>query len=215
MSCCSSCQTNGTSCQGQGMGWLGLGNVSIVGGRVVPGSVIEWKGQILWQDVDERISWHSDAEGRIKNILWAHGGFARVDAGAMPGYISIVVRTNVEFAYLADVYSTIEGAVWQAGYRPQMSEFRVVSVPAGTPQSPQITQPGKAGGGVQQPDSSWSFPSISLPNLPDIFGGSNRQSNDGNPIDSLASWLGVGQTQAALIGAGIGIGAIFLLKRLL
>lgn len=208
MSCCSGCNE-------QGMGWLGLGNVSIVGGRVVPGSVIEWKGQILWPDANERISWHSDAEGRIKNILWAHGGFARVDAGQMSGYISIVVRTSVEFAYLADVYSTIEGAVWQAGYRPQMSEFRVVSVPAGTPQTPQVTQPGRAGGTVPQPDDSWSFPTISLPNLSDIFGGSSSPSNNGNPIDSLANWLGVTPTQAGIVGAGLAIGGVILLKRLL
>lgn len=212
MSCCYDCQ--------QGMGCNGLGDVSIVGGRVVAGTVIDWKGHILWPDADKSISWHSDAEARIKNILWAHGGFSQVDAGQvstskfyqwMPE-ISVRVTTRVEFAYLGDVFNTIEGAIWQAGYRPQVTDFRVLSVPAETPQTPQISQPGRAGGAVQRPARSggWEWPS-----LPDIFGGSNSPSNDGNPIDRLASWLGVKPTEAALIGAGVALAGILIVKRLL
>lgn len=45
--------------------------------------------------------------------------------------------------------------------------------------------------------------------LPASFAGS------GNPLNQLASWLGVGQTEALLIGAGLAIGGVILLKRLL
>lgn len=210
MSCCAGCQ--------QGTGCDGLGNVSIVGGRVVPGTVIDWKGHILWPDEDSSIRWQSDAEARIKNILWAHGGFSQVDAGQISTSIfyqwfpeiSVRVTTQVEFAYLGDVFNTIEGAIWQAGYRPRVIDFRVISVPPGTPQTPQVSQPGRAGGAVPQADNSWS-----LPNLPDIFGGSTGSSNSGNPIDRLAGWLGIGQTEAALFGAVAVVAGIVIVKKLL
>lgn len=191
----------------------GLGDVSIVGGRVIDGSVIEWKGQILWPDADETISWHADAEARIKNVLWAHGGFSQVDAGQMGSfwnsYISIRVRTKVEFAYLGDVFNTIEGAVWQAGYRPRLESFEVVSVPAGTPQIPAISLPGRAGGVTPPPPSAGGW------DWPNIFGGSGSSGGSENPIDLLARWLGVSPTQAAVIGAGAALAGIVVIKRLL
>lgn len=213
MSCCSDCNE-------QGMGWLGLGDISIVGGRVVPGTVVSWGGYVLYRDSRTSINgWHSDIDSTVRGILWGFDVFSSVSARQIAGwnnpYISIQVTTKREFSYLGDIYEVINGAIESAGYIPQPIDFRVDSVPAGTPQTPQVSQPGRAGGAVQQPDSSWSFPTISLPNLSDIFGGSSSPSNNGNPIDSLANWLGVTPTQAGIVGAGLAIGGVILLKRLL
>lgn len=217
MSCCSGCQ--------QGRGCDGLGNVSIVGGRVVPGTVISWGGQIVWPGTNESIGWHSDAEAKIKNNLWAHGGFSQVDAGQIAGfwnpYISIRVKTKVEFAYLGDVYNTIEGAIWNAGFAPKVENFQVDRVPSGTPNTPQITQPGRAGGVYKSPEelakeSQSVFDPCRYINIPYLCSDPDPGApSDKNFLDELADWLGVGQTEAALIGVGLGIGAVVLVKRLL
>lgn len=152
MSCCNECEQSGGNCN------QGLGDVSIVGGRVMPGSVIAWGGKVVQQFDGAAVGWSPELEEAIKNNLWYHGGFSRVDAGNMGSfwspYISIVVTTQVEFAYLGDVFNTIEGAVWQAGYRPEVIDFNVKSVPSGTSTSPQITQPGRAGGVYIPPGST-------------------------------------------------------------
>lgn len=212
MNCCAGCQ-QGIGCDG--LGALPTAQVAALNDYVVAGSVIEWGGKIYWPDSDDLIGWHSDGEARVKNALWAHGGFSMVDAGNIGSswspYISIVVTTRVDFQHLGDVLTTIEGAIWQAGYRPDSQNFWVKSVPPAAQGRANTAQP-NAGAGSNPPSGS---PSISLPNLPDIFGGSTGSSNSGNPIDRLASWLGIGQTEAALIGGLAVLAGIVVVKKLL
>jgi len=214
MSCCSDCQQQGMGCCN------GLGELPPVSSYVVAGSVVAWGGYV--RDSVGNSLWDDRIEGLVKNALWQTGGFSWVDAGRIGGflnhYISIKVTTKVDFAKLDDVFRVIEGAIYQAGFRPEAQNFWVESVPASAANRTDIATPG-TGGGQNAPGgqitSGNSWPTISLPNLPNIFGGSSSPSNNGNPIDSLASWLGVGQTEAALIGVGLGIGAVVLVKRLL
>lgn len=194
-----------------GLGALPTAQVAALNDYVVAGSVIEWGGKIYWPDSDELIGWHSDGEGRVKNALWAHGGFSMVNAGnigsAWSPYISIVVTTRVDFAHLGDVLTTIEGAIWQAGYRPDSQNFWVKSVPASAANRSDVAQPNAGAGTPSNQSGSW--------NLPDIFSGSTGQSSGGNPIDRLASWLGIGQTEALLVGVAGTLAGIVILKRLL
>lgn len=239
MSCCNECEQSGGNCN------QGLGDVSIVGGRVMPGSVIDWKGHILWPDASESIRWNSDAEARIKDILWAHGGFSRVDAGQVSSSIfyqwfpeiSVRVTTQVEFAYLGDVYSTIEGAIWQAGYRPEVIDFSVISVPSGTSTSPQITQPGRAGGVYVPPGSTagdGSNPNVSTECPPGYYNASYlawlgmldcRKLPDTAPAPDECDWntmswddyiacqLGIKTKEAVIVGAvGALVGVIAISK---
>jgi hypothetical protein len=238
MSCCDNCN--------QGLGCCdGLGNVSIVGGRVVPGTVIDWRGHILWPETGESIRWHSDAEGRIKSILWAHGGFSMVDAGQVSSSIfyqnfpeiSVRVTTQVEFAYLADVFSTIEGAIWQAGYRPELINFSVISVPQGTPNVPQISQPGTAGGAISQtglpnrPSSQSSnecppgyydasvfggYLGLTCKKLPDVADRPSECDWDSLSIgDYIACQLDITPSTGVVVGIGAAIIGVVLLKRIL
>lgn len=213
MSCCDECQ--------QGMGCNGLSDLPPVGSYVVAGTVIAWGGYV--RDSVGNSLWDDRIEGLVKNALWQTGGFSRVDAGRISGflnhYISIKVTAAVDFAQLDDVFRVIEGAIYQIGFRPETQNFWVESVPASARGRDDIAVPG-TGGGLNPPggaprSSGGGFPTISLPNLPDIFGGSNSPSNDGNPIDRLASWLGVKPTEAALIGAGVALAGILIIKRLL
>lgn len=195
----------------------GLGNVSIVGGRVVPGSVVAWGGHILWQDGNESISWHSDAEAKIKAALYANGNFSNVDAGKIAGwsqpYISIKVTPRVEYAYLGDIFNVIEGSIWAAGYRAQSLDFGVESVPAGTPTTPQIAQPGRAGG-VEKSEQNHDFFSIDwdpckwLPSL--CYDSKNK---DESALDKWANFLGVGTGAAIGIGIGATLIALAAIKR--
>lgn len=212
MSCCSNCQ--------QGMGCCnGMGELPPVSSYVVAGSVIAWGGYV--RDSVNNSLWDDRIEGLIKTNLWNTNDFSWVDAGKISGflnhYISIKVVPKVDFAKLADVFSVIEGAIYQAGFRPETQSFWVESVPASAANRTDIATPGTGGstGSNSRPSSNSGWPTISLPNLPDIFGGSSSPSNNGNPIDTLANWLGVGPTEAAVIGAGLAIGGVILLKRLL
>ena len=206
MSCCNGCQ-QGMGCDG--LGELPLAQIDALENYVVAGSVIEWGGKVYWPESEDSIGWHSDGEARIKNALWSHGGFSMVNAGNIGSrwnpYISIVVTTKVDFAKLGDVLVTIEGAVYQAGYKPDSQNFWVKSVPLVAQNRTGVAQPNAGAGQPKSP--GWQ--------LPNIFGGSTDPSNNGNPIDSLASWLGVGQTEAALIGAGAALAGILIIKKLL
>lgn len=209
MSCCDGCQ--------QGRGCDGLGELPAVNSYVVAGSVIAWGGFV--SDSVGNNLWDDRIEGLVKNALWQTGGFSWVDAGRIGGflnhYVSIKVTPRVDFAKLEDVLRTIEGAIYQAGFRPVTENFWVESVPASAASNPDAAQPG-TGGGRNTPGSNQSgFPSISLPNLPNIFGGSTGSSNSGNPIDRLAGWLGIGQTEAALIGGLAVLAGIVVVKKLL
>lgn len=211
MSCCDNCN--------QGLGCCdGLGQLPAVSSYTVAGSVIAWGGHILLPGSDTAAGWGDDVEGGIKNALWSHGGFSMVNAGRESGffnpYISIKVTTRVDFAHLVDILRTIEGAVYQAGFRPETQAFWIESVPQSAVGNQTVAQPG-IGGSVNQGTSSGSgieWPS--LPNLSDIFGGSSGSDNR-NLLDRLAETFNVTQTQAAVIGAGLAIGGIFLLKRIL
>lgn len=197
----------------------GLGELPPVSSYVVAGTVIAWGGYV--RDSAGNSLWDDRIEGLVKNALWQTGGFSWVDAGRIGGflnhYISIKVTAKVDFGKLEDVLRIIEGAIYQAGFRPETENFWVESVPASARNRDDIATPGTGGGrntpGSQRSDSG--FPSIKLPNLPNIFGGSTSSTNNGNPIDSLASWLGVGQTEAALIGAGAALAGILIIKKLL
>lgn len=204
----------GCGCNCSGLGALPTAQVAALNDYVVAGSVIEWGGKIYWPDSDELIGWHSDGEGRVKNALWAHGGFSMVNAGnidsAWSPYISIAVTTRVDFAHLDDVLTTIEGAIWQAGYRPDSQNFWVKSVPASAVNRSGVAQP-NAGAGNPPPnapnafDLCKTFPVLCPdPNAPDK-----------NAIDKLAEWLGIGQTEALLVGVAGTLAGIVILKRLL
>jgi len=195
----------------------GLGELPAVSSYVVAGSVIAWGGYV--RDTIGGSRWSDIVEGKVKQSLWNSGGFSWVDAGQIGGllnqYVSIKVTTRVDFAKLEDVLRTIEGAVYQSGFRPETENFWVESVPASAASNLDAAQPG-TGGGRNTPGSNQSgFPSISLPNLPNIFGGSTSPSNNGNPIDRLASWLGIGQTEAAVFGAVAVVAGIVIVKKLL
>ena len=209
MSCCSSCN--------EGLPCAGLGELPAVSSYVVAGSVIAWGGYV--RDSVGNSLWDDRIEGLIKNALWQTGGFSWVDAGRIGGflnhYISIKVQPRVDFAKLEDVLRTIEGAIYQAGFRPVTENFWVESVPASAANRDDIATPGSGGGRNTGQSSGSGFPSISLPNLPNIFGGSTGSSNSGNPIDRLASWLGIGQTEAALIGGLAVLAGIVVVKKLL
>lgn len=212
MNCCSGCD--------QGYGCDGLGDLPPVSSYTVAGSVIAWGGHV--RDSVGNSLWDDRIEGAIKNALWQTGGFSNVDAGRIGGflnhYISIKVTTKVDFAKLADVLSVIEGAVYQAGFRPETQNFWVESVPAAVANNPDVAQPGTGGGQNtpgSQSTSGGGFPSISLPNLPSIFGGSTGPGSNANPIDRLASWLGIGATEAAVIGAVGVVALIVVIKKAL
>lgn len=195
----------------------GLGEPWATSDYVVAGSTIAWGGHILLAGSDTAAGWGDDVEGAIKNALWNHGGFSMVNAGRESGlwnpYISIKVTTRVDFAHLGDILRTIEGAIYQAGFRPETQSFWIESVPATAAGNQAVAQPG-TGGTINNPPVNTGG-GINWPSLPDIFGGGSTGATDSNPLDWIASRLGVGQTEAALIGAGLAVGAIVLLKRLL
>jgi len=190
----------------------GLGELPPVSSYVVAGTVIAWGGYV--RDSVGNSLWDDRIEGAIKNALWQTGGFSWVDAGRISGflnhYISIKVTAKVDFAKLDDVFRIIEGAIYQAGFRPETQAFWVESVPQSAVGRDDIATPG-TGGSINQPNapvaSGWS-----LPSLPNIFGSSTSPSNSGNPIDRLASWLGIGATEAAVIGA-VGVVALIVVVK--
>lgn len=211
MSCCSNCY--------EGLPCSGLGELPPVSSYVVAGSVIAWGGYV--RDAAGASRWSDIVENRIKQALWDFGGFSNVEVAQIAGwinqYISIRVTAKVDFARLSDVFDVIQGAIYQSGFRPDAQNFWIESVPPAAATRDDIATPG-TGGGRNMPGRQpvgQGFPAISLPNLPDIFGGSTSPSNNGNPIDRLATWLGVGQTEAALIGAGAALAGILIIKKVL
>jgi hypothetical protein len=211
MSCCSGCD--------QGWGCDGLGDLPPVSSYVVAGSVIAWGGYVrdsVGNDVRHTI-WDNRIQEVIKPALWNTGAFSSVSAESISGFVnhytSIKVTAKVDFAKLDDVFRIIEGAIYQAGFRPESQAFWVESVPPSAAGRDDIATPG-TGGSINHPNAPNSG-GWSLPSLPNIFGGSSSPSNSGNPVDALASWLGIGQTEAVVIGAGVAIVGIIMLKRLL
>jgi hypothetical protein len=149
------------------------------------------------------------------------------------------VTTQVEFAYLGDVFNTIEGAIWQAGYRPEVIDFNVQSVPQGTSTTPQIAQPGRAGGVYIPPGSpagDGTKPASSAGCPPgyydaSIFGGylgldckklpdvADRPSEcDWETMDVsdyVACKLDIKPSDGVIVGLALAVGGVILLKRLL
>jgi hypothetical protein len=197
-----------------------LGDLPSVSSYTVAGSVIAWGGYV--RDSAGNSLWDDRIQELVKNALWQTGGFSWVDAGRIGGflnhYISIKVTTKVDFAKLSDVFDVIQGAIYQVGFRPEVQNFWVESVPASAASNPDVAQPGTGGGtntpGSQPTNTGGGFPSISLPSLPNIFGSSPGQSAS-NPIDKLASWLGIGATEAAVIGAVAVVAGILIVKKAL
>jgi len=195
----------------------GLGEPWSTGSYVVAGSVIAWGGHIVQRQDGAAVGWTQDLEEQIKNALWNHGGFSMVNAGQIGGwinpYISIKVTTRTDFAQLADVFNVIQGAIYQAGYAPDAKAFVIESVPPSAANQPGIATPGTGGNTNPGPTSSgswnWNLPSLDWPSL------GSGGNGDGNPINTLANWLNVTPTQAALIGAGLAVGGVILLKRIL
>lgn len=207
MSCCANCADN-KPCAGLGEPWA-------ISDYVVAGSGIAWGGFV--RDASGASRWSDVVEGNVKQNLWNSGGFSWVDAGQIGGfvnqYVSIKVTTKVDFAHLGDVLSVINGAIYQAGFTPDPQNFWVESVPASAANRTDIATPG-TGGGLNTGKTQGSGGGWNL-NLPNIFGGGSPGQSASNPIDALASWLGIGQTQAAVIGAVAVVAGIVLVKRLL
>jgi len=213
MSCCSNCGYN-LPCAG--LGEIPIQQVAALEDYVVAGSVVEWGGYIKLQDSDVSAGWDDSMEAAIKNALWNHGGFSMVDAGSVAGffrrYISIRVTTRVDFAHLGNIETTIEGAIYAAGFRPDTQNFWVVSVPAQAANRPNVAQP-NAGAGAKPSNGGSS--STSWPDLSSIFGNSSNSSGGQNPLDRFASWLNIGQTEAAVIGAMAVVAGILIVKKAL
>jgi len=217
MSCCNECEQSGGNCN-QGLGLLGQQGTVTTGDYVLAGSKIAWGGHIVQQQDNAAVGWTQELEGRIKNALWAHGGFSNVNAGQLGGwlnpYISIRVTTGVDFAHLSDVFDTIEGAIWQSGYAPESTDFVVEYSPAQPNQSGIATA--GTGGTVNASNSSgggswWPF------------GGGGSGGSISSPSECdwasmswgnyLACQLGIKPTEAVIVGAvGALVGVIAISK---
>lgn len=200
-----------------GLGKIPFEQVAALEDYVVAGSVVAWGGKIYWPGTTDLIGWHDDGEARIKNALASHGGFSSIDAGnigsAWHPYISIVVTTNVDFAHLGNILTTIEGAIWAAGYQADSQNFWVNSIPQSAVGKPSVAQP-NAGAGTPQPSGGGSSPSW-LPDLSSIFGSSSSTVTSPNFLDRFASMLGIGQTEAAVIGGLAVVAGILIVKKAL
>lgn len=193
-----------------------MGQPYAVSDYVVAGSKIAWGGHVLLPGSNASSGWGDDVEGPIKQALWSHGGFSWVDAGKESGflnpYISIKVTTRVDFQHLVDILRTIEGAIYQAGFRPQTEAFWIESVPPSAQSNPNVAQAG-TGGTTNASTQSSTGGGINLPSLPslsDLFSSSTDYGE--NPINRLARWFNVTPTQAAFIGAGMAVGGVILLS---
>ena len=220
MSCCSGCQ-HGLGCDG--LGAIPAIEASTLNKYVVAGSVIEWGGYLSGTPgtIDKNSHWNDRQEGVIKDFLWQSGGFSMVDAGKVSGvyneYISIRVTTRVDFSKLADVLGLIEHAIYATGLTPGAQHFWVVSVPAGADNNPNAVTPNA--GAVDPSQPSGSFDLCKYLNLPYVCyspePGTSSGQSDSNPIDKLASWLGIGATEAAVIGAVAVVAGILIVKKAL
>lgn len=197
-----------------------MGEPYAISDYVVAGSKIAWGGHVLLPNSNTPSGWGDDVEGPVKQALWNHGGFSWVDAGKESGfvnpYISIKVTTRIDFAHLGDIFNTIQGAIYQAGYRPEAQAFWIESVPSSAQNNPNVAQAGTGGttNASAQSNGGFNLPSLSLPSLSDIFGDSNGGYSE-TPIDTLARWFNVTPTKAAFIGAGLAVGGVILIKRIL
>jgi len=215
-----SCGCGGNDC-------AGLGELPAVSSYVVTGSVIAWGGYV--RDTIGGSRWSDIVEGKVKQSLWNSGGFSWVDAGQIGGllnqYVSIKVTTRVDFAKLEDVLRTIEGAIYQAGFKPETQAFWVESIPSSATGRTDIATPG-TGGSVNPGDTTRNNPNGNLPgtgfdlckllNLPYVcYSPAPNPPGEKGFLDELADWLGIGQTEAAVFGAVAVVAGIVIVKKLL
>lgn len=197
----------------------GLGQPTI-SDYTVAGTVVAWGGHI--RDVVNSGRWDERIEGAVKTILWNTGGFSWVDAGQISGflnpYVSIKVTLKNDFAHLGDVFDVIQGAIWQAGFKPESKAFGIESIPQSAETRAARNEIAKPGIADSNPQSDWqwpdvSWPDVSWPDVPDVFGAPSP--NNENFSDKLARWFGVTPSHALLIGAGAAVVGVIAIKRIL
>lgn len=197
---------------------------------VVAGSVIAWGGYV--RDAAGTSRWSDVVEGKVKTALWNSGGFSWVDAGQISGflnqYVSIKVTTKVDFAHFRDVLSVIEGAIYQAGMRPETQSFWIESIPASAANRTDIATPGTGGStnpgattttpinADGTPKTSSGFDPCKYLNVPYLcYSPEPGAPGDSSFLDDLAGWLNIKPTEAAIIGAVGVVVAIVVVKKLL
>ncbi len=193
----------------------GLGEPYAISDYVVAGSVIEWGGYLRASQQGASYPLSSDLKDAVEGCLYNTGGFSDVTAteqsGAVNIYIGIRVICANDFQHLQDVWSLIVGQIQNCvGLVADTQAFWLLSVPPTVQGSPTVAQPGAGGSSNPGPlttTSNWHWPSFSLPSFP----GSDGQKNF---LDTWATWLGVGQTEAALIGAALALAGLFALNKL-
>lgn len=194
----------------------GLGEGPTVPDYVVAGSVIEWGGH-LRQGVNG-VAWSiedSDLQNVLEGCLYQTGGFSDVQAtqvaGSITPYLGVRVTVANDFSHLVDVFNLITGQMANcAGMVVDTKAFWILSVPPAAAGNQQVAQAGTGGNVNQQVvQKGWQWPSLSLPSLSTDAGLSS------NPIDALASFLGVTPTMAAVIGAGLAVVAVVAVKKIL
>lgn len=228
MSCCDGCN--------QGLGCCdGLGEPYAISDYVVAGSVIAWGGHILLPGSNTASGWGDDVEASIKNALWNHGGFSWVDAGRESGlinpYISIKVTTRVDFQHLVDILRTIEGAIYQAGFRPETQAFWIESIPSTAEGNMNIAQAG-TGGSINANQSSQSsstgcppgyydasvfggYLGVTCKKLPDVADSSDCDWKSMSIGDYIACELGITPSMGVAVGIGAAVLGVIVLKRIL
>lgn len=141
MSCCNECEQSGGNCN-QGLGMLGQQGTVTIGSYVVAGTVIQWSGFIgdaqggsilpvtqYWKDV-------------IIGCMYGMGGFDNVQLSASGDRVTVKARAANDFAKLSDVFDLIVGDLYTyCGIAPRVDDFRVISVPAGTPNNNTVATP--------------------------------------------------------------------------
>ena len=190
----------------------GLGEPYSTSDYVVAGTVIQWGGNPV------TMGNASPRDGHVQeaiNAMAASGRFSRVEAdstGFLNPYWSLTLTSSMDRAHLEDVLRDIEGFFYQVGIIANTKAFWVSLVPAAAANNPNVAQAG-TGGSVNPGPQTSSGGSFSLPSLPSVFSGSAANSASSNPIDTLAQWLGVTPTQAAIVGAGAALLAVIAIGK--
>lgn len=147
-----------------------------------------------------------DYQNAIEGCVYSTGGFDYVQVAYKNGYVydyaTIVVTTTVDHGDIEDVGNWIQGAIQSC-----LPELEIVrrdtTVPiAGTPDNSGC-QPGTH-------KSGWLFTSC----VPDTAPPSQCDFSKMKWADWLACEIGITPSSAALVGAGLGIGAIVLIASL-
>ena len=190
----------------------GLGEPYSTSDYVVAGTVIQWGGNPVTMG---NASPRDEHVQEAINAMAASGRFSRVEAsstGFLNPYWSLTLVSSIDRAHLEDVLRDIEGYFYQVGIVANTKAFWIASVPASAANNPNVAQTG-TGGSVNPGPQTSSGGSLSLPSLPSIFGSGAANNSSSNPIDTLAQWLGVTPTQAAIVGAGAALLAVIAIGK--